>query len=80
MDVGRQTLVYWNERRLWRGWDYVGSYLDRPGPEIYERECIVVPEIRWLADPRIRAVCDDAMDIKRSVQTRTDDNLRHVFG
>lgn len=84
------TLAYWTAQRIWRGWDYVGSYLDCPAfncsgsKHTITHKCVrvVVPEDRWFADPRIHAVCDDATDsdIERSVQTRTDNNLRHVFG
>ena len=82
--VDHPTLAYWTAQRIWRGWDLAATYFNCSGPEHITtpgRDCIVVPEDLWLADPRIHAVYDESpTDLDgRSVQTRMDENLRHVF-
>ena len=74
-----RTLAYWTKQRMWSDWDYAAVYFN-VHIEHLNRCNIVVPEDLWLADPRIHGACDESpTDIERSVQTRTDDNLRGVF-
>lgn len=85
MDKGQfRTLAYWTKQRMWSDWDYAATFfnchIERAGLCKPCKPHVVVPEDLWLADPRIHGACDESSAaIKRSVQTRTDENLRRVF-
>jgi len=86
------TLSYWAERGgrvVWRGWDEANTYcLDSdPRPKPYRKDgdhCIVVPQKRWLADPRLHAAIADpagesAADFERRMRRKTDEAMRRFF-
>ncbi len=90
-DRGDQpTLTYWAEiGHMWRGWDHVSTYFGplEPKPKSthdIHNHCIVVPEDRWLADPRLHAAVepDDVSpaDFEQRMRSKRDKAMRRLLG